>query len=69
MDLDALLRRHQGETVTKTLQLERNLAQRQADLRQQTQEMEDLSQKYVKACKVSEERVVTICISVIPLYI
>ena len=56
MDLDALLRRHQAETATKTLQLERNLAQRQADLRNQTQEMEDLSQKYVKACKVSEER-------------
>ena len=54
MDLDSSLRRHQAETAARSLQLERTLAQRQADLRKQTQEMEELSQKYIKTCKVRE---------------
>ena len=54
MDLDSSLRKHQAETAARSLQLERTLAQRQADLRKQTQEMEELSQKYIKTCKVRE---------------
>ena len=53
MDLDTALRKHQAETATKTLQLERILAQRQADLKARTQEIEDLLKKYSSAQKVS----------------
>ena len=56
MELDELLRKHQAETTAKRLQLERNLAQRQADLRSKTQELEDLSRKYAQSQKVDTER-------------
>lgn len=53
MELDTQLRRHQAETATKTLQLERLLAQRQADLKGRTQEVEDITKKYSEAQLVS----------------
>jgi chromosome segregation ATPase len=55
MDLDCALRKHQGETAAKILQMERTLAQRQADLKMRTQEVEDLTKKYHQAQKVGQE--------------
>ena len=52
MELDSLLRSHQADTTAKRLQLERTLAQRQADLRSRTQEVEELSSKLSKALQV-----------------
>ena len=44
-ELDTLLRNHQADTAARRLQLERALAQRQADLRSRTQEVEDLTER------------------------
>ena len=43
MELDELLHKHQAEITAKRLQMERNLAQHQPDLRTKTQELENLS--------------------------
>lgn len=51
MELDQLLRAHQAEATAKRLQVERNLAHRQSDLRTRTQEVEDLSQELNEAKK------------------
>ena len=47
-----MLRSHQADVTARRLQLERTLAQRQADLKARTQELEDLMTKYSDAQKV-----------------
>ena len=56
MELQESLHKHQAETTAKRLQLERNLAQYQPDLRTKTQELENLSQRYGQSQKVERER-------------
>ena len=52
MELDSLLRTHQAETTTKRLELERTLAQRQADLHTKQQDIDELSWKHSQAMNV-----------------
>ena len=55
LEMDGLLRSHQADTTARRLQLERSLAQRQADLRTRTQELEEVTIKYSDAQKTIEE--------------
>lgn len=50
--MDRLLQSHQADTTARRLQLERTLSQRQADLRNRTQEVDDLT-SHVNECQAT----------------